>query len=222
MQIRDIRQTSWFWVDNKVMELGLTAYELAVYCLLCRMSNDSGYCWPSLNTISDKLKMGRSTIKRSVSVLIEKGLISYEKGNENKSNVYNILHLGGSPVGNLPSPVENLSWVHSEPRVGPQQDCNNTNITSLNNNKVTSFPTDPIQPKKPNRFSPPSVEEVRYYCVDRKNGIDAQKFVDYYEARGWKYGVGKPMADWKAAVRTWEQKNGTQSSTVLKKLPNKL
>ena len=32
------------------------------------------------------------------------------------------------------------------------------------------------------------------------------RFIDYYEARGWKYGTGKPMVNWKAAVRTWEQK----------------
>ena len=65
------------------------------------------------------------------------------------------------------------------------------------------------------RFTPPSVDEVRAYCLERKNGIDPQAFVDYYEARGWKYGPGKPVVDWKACVRTWEnrrkQEGGEQS-----------
>lgn len=53
---------------------------------------------------------------------------------------------------------------------------------------------------------PPSVEEVSSYCQERGNGLDPAAFVDYYAARGWKYGPGKPVADWRAAVRTWERK----------------
>ena len=51
----------------------------------------------------------------------------------------------------------------------------------------------------------PTVEKIQAYCDERLNGIDAQQFFDYCEARGWKYGTGKPMVDWKAAVRTWER-----------------
>ena len=47
-------------------------------------------------------------------------------------------------------------------------------------------------------FSPPSVEEVRSYCLERGNGINPQSFVDYYAARGWKYGQGKPVVGWRA------------------------
>lgn len=59
---------------------------------------------------------------------------------------------------------------------------------------------------KPPRFSVPTVEEVAAYCRERRNGIDAQQFVDYYTANGWKVGKGLPMKDWKAAVRTWENR----------------
>lgn len=54
-------------------------------------------------------------------------------------------------------------------------------------------------------FVPPTVDEVREYCLARKNGIDPQEFVDYYAARGWMLGKAK-MKDWKAAVRTWEKR----------------
>ena len=54
------------------------------------------------------------------------------------------------------------------------------------------------------KFTPPSVEEVAKYCRERNNGIDAQRFVDYYEARDWMLGKTK-MKEWKAAVRTWER-----------------
>ena len=59
-------------------------------------------------------------------------------------------------------------------------------------------------PQKRKRFTPPTVEEVSAYCQERKNGVDAQRFVDYYSSNGWKVGKNA-MKDWKAAVRTWER-----------------
>ena len=64
---------------------------------------------------------------------------------------------------------------------------------------------DNIEPTK--RFKKPTIEEIQAYCDERNNGIDAERFYDYYESKGWK--VGKtPMKDWKASVRTWERNNG--------------
>lgn len=63
------------------------------------------------------------------------------------------------------------------------------------------------------RFKKPTVDEVRAYCDERRNGIDAQAFCDFYEAKGWRIGK-EPMKDWKASVRTWERnrRNGTSRS----------
>lgn len=56
-----------------------------------------------------------------------------------------------------------------------------------------------------NRFTPPTVEDVRTYCEERKNGIEAERFIDYYSSIGWKVG-NKPMKDWKACIRNWERR----------------
>lgn len=57
-----------------------------------------------------------------------------------------------------------------------------------------------------NGFQKPTVEEVKAYCRERGNSVDAQTFVDFYESKGWL--VGRvPMKDWRAAVRTWERNN---------------
>ena len=64
------------------------------------------------------------------------------------------------------------------------------------------------KPPARTRFLPPSIQEVSAYCAERSNGVDAQHFVDYYTANGWKVGKN-PMKDWKAAVRTWER-NGVK------------
>ena len=61
----------------------------------------------------------------------------------------------------------------------------------------------PTKPSK--RFTPPTVDEVREYCEERGNSVNPQRFVDYYSSNGWMVGKNK-MKDWKAAVRTWEQK----------------
>ena len=56
-------------------------------------------------------------------------------------------------------------------------------------------------------FKPPTYEEVKAYCDERKNGIDPQHFIDYQQSRGWVLSNGKKMVDWKATIRTWEQRN---------------
>lgn len=68
--------------------------------------------------------------------------------------------------------------------------------------------------KKEERFRKPTVSEVKAYCEERRNTIDAQAFVDFYDSKGWKVG-NTPMRDWKAAVRTWEakRKNDPQPPT---------
>lgn len=58
--------------------------------------------------------------------------------------------------------------------------------------------------EKRKRFVAPSVDEVRAYCKERGNSVDPQRFVDFYMANGWTQGRGKPIKDWRAAVRTWE------------------
>ena len=57
---------------------------------------------------------------------------------------------------------------------------------------------------KKKRFVKPTVEEVKKYCIERNNCVNAEQFYDYYESNGWKVGKNA-MKDWKACVRTWER-----------------
>lgn len=60
--------------------------------------------------------------------------------------------------------------------------------------------------KKESRFVKPSLDEIQEYCAERKNSINAIAFYDFYESKNWYVGKNK-MRDWKAAVRTWEQRD---------------
>ena len=73
----------------------------------------------------------------------------------------------------------------------------NTNINITNTNLTDSNSI---------RFKKPTLDEVKNYCILRKNNIDAESFIAYYESKGWMVGSGK-MKKWKAAIVTWEKKN---------------
>ena len=70
---------------------------------------------------------------------------------------------------------------------------------------------DPAAPKPATRrrtppMQRPTVWEVENFC--RTQGlqlVDAQRFVDYYEANGWKVGRN-PMRSWQAAARNWQRR----------------
>lgn len=71
------------------------------------------------------------------------------------------------------------------------------------------------------RFVPPTVEQVKKYCTERGNSIDAEGFVDFYTSKGWKVG-NNPMKDWKAAVRNWERMDKQRNKASPKQAkPNK-
>ena len=53
-------------------------------------------------------------------------------------------------------------------------------------------------------FVIPTIEEIKEYCKERKNNVDAEKFFDYYESKGWLVGKTK-MKNWQAAIRNWEK-----------------
>ena len=57
---------------------------------------------------------------------------------------------------------------------------------------------------KRKRFDKPSISEIKQYCIERNNNVNAEQFFDHYESNGWKVGKNS-MKDWKAAVRTWER-----------------
>lgn len=95
-------------------------------------------------------------------------------------------------------------------------DRETTGIPTPNRQASDNQPTHSENAKKTKKessarkFKVPKVEEVRAYCQERKNTIDADQFVDHYTANGWTQGRGKPIRNWKAAVRTWER-NGIRS-----------
>ena len=88
-----------------------------------------------------------------------------------------------------------------------QEQTDETNKPLTNNQQATNkqLTTNKNDKKERMLFIVPSLKEVSAYCQERNNNVDSQKFFDFYESKGWMVGKNK-MKDWKAAVRTWEDK----------------
>jgi len=70
--------------------------------------------------------------------------------------------------------------------------------------------TKPNSKERRKKFTSPSLEEIKNYCEERKNKIDPEGFLNFYASKGWFVGKNK-MKDWKAAIRTWEQRDKPKS-----------
>lgn len=78
---------------------------------------------------------------------------------------------------------------------------------SISNNNINS------NNKEVNKFKVPTIDEVKEYCLERKNNVDPERFIDFYSSKGWLIGKNK-MKDWKACVRTWEKTSKNNSKSV--------
>ena len=81
----------------------------------------------------------------------------------------------------------------------------NSNELSKEKAELSLLPTNAIEePKKNKRFVKPTREEVEAYIFTHGLGVDAGKFMDHYEANGWKVGRN-PMKSWQAALSYWDR-----------------
>ena len=87
------------------------------------------------------------------------------------------------------------------------EDFPHTNNNDLNINKEREY--------KRTRFQKPTIEEIREYCRERMNGIDAEEFWNFYESKGWMVGKS-PMKNWKAAITTWEKSHNKERKVAPK------
>lgn len=134
---------------------------------------------------ADVLQMNDRTVYDYIKLLEKLNMISI-----NSNNKFSVIT------------IENWALYQGDECVNQHQTTNKTTNQSTIKNHTYKKGNNGENEKK--IFIPPSVEEVRAYCFERGNGIDAESFVSFYESKGWMVGKNK-MKDWKAAIRTWER-----------------
>jgi hypothetical protein len=97
--------------------------------------------------------------------------------------------------------INNQQLTTSQPAVNQQQTTNEECIKKEKKDKKVLKDMYGVT-----QFKPPTIEEVKAYCLERNNSVDADKWHDFYSSKGWMVGKNK-MKDWQAAVRTWEHKD---------------
>ena len=112
--------------------------------------------------------------------------------------------LGGRPKH------KNPIGVIDENPIGVKAKTPNVNVNVNDNENIKE--KDKKKSATSRAPSKPTIEEIAAYCRERGNSVDPQAFYDFYESKGWMIGKNH-MKDWKAAVRTWERKEGRGKKT---------
>ena len=106
--------------------------------------------------------------------------------------------------------------------VEPIPDINtniNTDIINIISSDDAKKTNDKTTKTKTSVFAIPTINEIKEYCKERKNNVDAEKFFDYYESKGWLVGKTK-MKNWQAAIRNWEKNNFDNNQKIEKESYN--
>lgn len=193
-----------------IAELNLKGSELIAYALIYGLTIHESDFHGTAKYLSTWLGISEKKCYRVLNSLCERNLIiKFSNGR----NIRYEANLDSSILEPKSAKTEPNDSSKREPKKSAKTEPNNTIIDNSNidinrdkrNNKENPieslFSDEDIKPK---RFIKPTIEQIRSYCKERNNGIDAQSFFDYYESVGWKVG-NKPMKDWRAAVRTWER-----------------
>lgn len=148
-------------------------------------------------TLSEETGIKPSTIRNKIALLRNAHFLDIKSNN--KFSVITILNY---------ETYQNLSEDNGH-QTGQQKDSQRTTKgqpedTNKNDKNDKNDKNKDIYGRTP--FTPPTPDEVTSYCKERNNNIDAQRFIDFYQAKGWMIGKNK-MKDWRAAVRTWEKES---------------
>lgn len=79
MNLQNNKTKNFTPLPNEIFSLHLSTGELATYAVLMRLEDLRTYeCWPSYETIGKAIGKSKSSVKRYVAGLVEKGLITVE------------------------------------------------------------------------------------------------------------------------------------------------
>lgn len=171
--------------------MGLSGNDLMVYALIYGFSQKGQGCfYGGINYICETCGIARRTAMYILAELVEKGYI--EKTELTHNGVKYVTYKASA----------NNAQVVQKLHTGSAKIAPN-NIDDIDINKRES--------NKRETFSKPSVQEVAEYCNERRNGIDAEEFVAFYESKGWMVGKSR-MKDWKSAIITWEKSRQRKTS----------
>ena len=167
----------------------LTPNAKLLYAEITALCNMNGKCTASTEYFCRLYEVSRGAVQNWLKMLDDNGYIKrtviYKQGTKQ------IMH----------------RYINLKDKGSIKISTDNTNINITNTNLTDS--------NKKASFKKPTLDEVKNYCILRKNNIEAEAFIDFYESKGWQ--IGKEiMKSWKACVRTWESREKKNPKTMSK------
>ena len=164
-----------------------------LYGEITALCNAEGYCWASNKYFAELYSVSPITISRWINSLVSRGYITsqiiYKEGTNQIDKRY--IQICYDPINeNVNTPINK----------NVKENNTSLNNTFNNTNEYIDMSDKPTRKK----FIPPTIEEVKAYCKERKNDVDAQKFYDYYSSSDWYDKNGDKVRSWKQKVITWE------------------
>ena len=218
---RRILDWEWFTEPNTML----------VFLYLLLTARREAGCWKGVELQPGQCVVGRAKISMATGLSERKVRTSLERLEKTKevtiksTNRFSIITICKYDDYQM---LDDIDQPATRPTNDQQTTNHQTRMKEINNKEENILSKDNIKEEsKPSRiFRKPTVEQVAVYCKERNNTIDAQSFVDFYDSKGWVVGKS-PMKDWKAAVRTWEQKRinenifngGMNTGVILKEKP---
>lgn len=190
---------NWEWYGNP------NTFRVFLHCLLKANFTDGrfegreikrGQFVTSLDHLSKETKLSVKEIRTALDHLIGTGELASQSFNR-----YRVITIVKYDEYQSEGKQNGKQRASSGQAVGKQgaskgQQYNNDNKNNNENNNNNHR----------NIFVPPTVDDIKAYCDERETWlIDPDRFIEYYEMRGWELKKGQKMKDWKAAVRLWER-----------------
>jgi hypothetical protein len=164
-------------IPAEVRYADITPNAKLLYAEITALLQMNGVCFASNSYFSNLYNKNKVTISRWISELNKKGFIktsfTYKEGTKEIANRY--IQICNEGIDKNDKEVLSKMLKNNNTN-------NNINLTDSNKKKL---------------FKKPTLDEVKNYCILRKNSIDAEAFMDFYESKGWQIGK-ETMKDWKA------------------------
>lgn len=196
---------------GKVWDVELPCLEKMLLLALADHANDEDFtCWPSLSRLTKKSGLDRSTVKRKLSILIEKKFISRAGFHEEAgSRIYKInaekfteAGVHSPPGQTAPRRTQPFCQASTAPRGGVHS-ATNHNITIIEPS-LGEKEKNPKKTKRPKTLLPDDFEitdHMSTWAAEKVPGVDigfeTEKFIDSAKTHDRVY------SDWTGAWRNW-------------------
>lgn len=156
--------------------------------------------WPSVSVLAEECLLTERGLYKILARLKRKGFLLIQ-GERGRRNEYVILGLD-TPEQSSPLP---LNEPLNRRLVTPERTPEPRGI-AIRKEPVLEPVIQPVTSISAKKFSPPRLEEVKFYARQLNAKSDPEAFFDHFVANGWRTNSG-PMKDWQAAFRNWERNN---------------